>query len=62
MKRIRIFLLVAVVAASLTGCITFLTEIRLRGDGSGTMVQTMTINPEQIQESMQGIAAQMGGT
>ncbi|MGC2062988.1 MAG: hypothetical protein WA610_08410, partial [Thermodesulfovibrionales bacterium] len=42
--------------------ITFLTEIRLRGDGSGTMVQTMTINPEQIQESMQGIAAQMGGT
>lgn len=56
------FFLVAVAVTSLTGCITFLTEIKLRGDGSGTMVQTMTINPEQIQESMKGIATQMGGT
>ncbi len=49
-------------AASLTGCITFLTDIKLRGDGSGTMVQTMTMNPEQMKEMMEGIAKQMGAT
>jgi hypothetical protein len=61
-KRTSPFFLIAVAAASLTGCITFLTEIRLKGDGSGTMVQTMTINPEQMKESVKGIAEQMGGT
>jgi hypothetical protein len=51
-----------VAATSLTGCITFLTEIKVLGDGSGTMVQTMTLNPEQMKESMEGIAKQMGAT
>ncbi len=62
MKRIARFFLIVVAAASLTGCITFLTEIKVRGDGSGTMVQTMTMNPEQMKESMEGIAKQMGAT
>jgi len=59
MKRTVLVLLIAV-AASLTGCITFLTNINVRGDGSGTMVQTITMNPEQIKKSMEGIATQMG--
>lgn len=53
-------MLIAAVSISLTGCITFLTQINVKGDGSGTMVQTMTMNPEQIKESMEGIAKQMG--
>ncbi len=61
-KRIGLLFLVVVVATSLTGCITFLTEIKVRGDGSGTMVQTMTMNPEQMKEAMEGIAKQMGAT
>lgn len=44
---------------SLTGCLTFLTEIRLRGDGSGTMVQTMTMDPTQLNSIMDSIAKQM---
>jgi len=62
MKRTCALLLVVVAAASLTGCITFLTELKVRGDGSGTMVQTITMNPEQMKESMEGIAKQMGVT
>jgi hypothetical protein len=49
-------------SAALTGCITFLTEIKLRGDGSGTMVQTMTMNPQQMKEMMEGMAKEMGAT
>ncbi len=59
-KKISALFLIVVAAASLTGCITFLTEIKVRGDGSGTMVQTITLNPEQMKESMAGIAKQMG--
>ena len=51
-----------VAAAALTGCITFLTQINVRGDGSGTMVQTITMNPGQIKESVEGVAKQMGAT
>lgn len=53
-------MLIAAVSISLPGCITFLTQINVKGDGSGTMVQTITMNPEQIKESMEGIAKQMG--
>lgn len=60
MKRTFFVLMLAVTAASLTGCITFLTEINVRGDGSGTMVQMITMNPEQIKESVEGVAKQMG--
>lgn len=59
-KRVCAVMLTVAAAVSLTGCITFLTEINVRGDGSGTMVQTITMNPEQIKESMEGIAKQMG--
>jgi len=59
-KRTILVLLSVVASASLTGCITFLTEINVRGDGSGTMVQTITMNTGQMKESMDGIAKQMG--
>lgn len=61
MRRISVFFLIGV-AASLAGCITFLTQIKVRGDGSGTMVQTITMNPAQIKASMEGVARQMGAT
>jgi hypothetical protein len=61
-KRVILFFLILTATTSLTGCITFLTEIKVRGDGSGTMVQTMTINPEQMKESMETVAKQMGAT
>ncbi len=62
MKKIGPVVLAAFAAMSLTGCITFLTEINVKGDGSGTMVQTITMNPEQIKESMEAMAKQMGAT
>src|SRR5512135_2274119 len=61
-KRIGVVLLIVAASLSLTGCITFLTQINVKGDGSGTMVQTITMNPEQIKEAMEGIAKQMGAT
>ncbi len=61
MKKTAVLFMVAA-AASLTGCITFLTDIKVRGDGSGTMVQTITMNPEQLKASVEGIAKQMGAT
>jgi hypothetical protein len=60
-KRFGLFSLIVIVA-SLTGCITFLTQIKVRGDGSGTMVQTMTMNPQQIKAAAEGMAKQMGAT
>src|SRR5574340_72262 len=62
MKRIVLVLLMVVATVSLTGCITFLTEINLNGDGSGTMVQTITMNPSQLKASVEGVAKQMGAT
>ncbi len=59
-KKIGLILLTLSAAVSLTGCITFLTEINVIGDGSGTMVQTITMNPEQIKESMETMSKQMG--
>jgi len=43
-KRTVLVLLSVVTAASLIGCITFLTQINVNGDGRGTMVQTITMN------------------
>jgi hypothetical protein len=62
LKRISFFSLSVAAAISLTGCITFLTQITVRGDGSGTMVQTISMNPEQMKEAVEGIAKQMGAT
>jgi hypothetical protein len=62
MKRTGAALLTVVAAVSLTGCITFLTQINVRGDGSGTMVQTITMNLGQIKESVEGAAKQLGAT
>jgi hypothetical protein len=60
MKRVGIVFLTIAVAVSLTGCITFLTQINVRGDGSGTMVQTITMNLGQIKESVDVAAKQLG--
>jgi len=62
MKSIGTVFMIVAASLSLTGCITYLTQINVRGDGSGTMVQTITMNPEQIKESMEGVAKQMGAT
>lgn len=62
MKRFVASVSIVVAAISLTGCMTILTEIKIRGDGSGTMVQTMTVNPEQMKESVGSVAKQMGAT
>ncbi len=62
MKKIGAIFIIVAASVSLTGCITFLTEINVKGDGSGTMVQTITMNPEQIKKSMEGMAKQMGAT
>lgn len=61
MKAFRCLLLAVLLGAS-AGCITFLTQIHLRPDGSGTMVQTMTMNPEQMKETMEAMAKQMGAS
>jgi outer membrane murein-binding lipoprotein Lpp len=61
-RKIIVFFLIVLAVASLSGCITFLTELRVRGDGSGTMVQTITMNPEQMKKTVEAIAKQMGGT
>jgi hypothetical protein len=61
MKRIIVFFLIVLVLTSLSGCITFLTELKVRGDGSGTMVQTITLNPEQMKKTIEAIAKQMDG-
>jgi outer membrane murein-binding lipoprotein Lpp len=61
LKKAGLLLLVAA-AMSLAGCITFLSEIKVNGDGSGTMVQTITMNPEQLKATMDSIAKQMGAT
>jgi outer membrane murein-binding lipoprotein Lpp len=60
-KKVGLLFLIAA-AVSLAGCITFLSEVKVKGDGSGTMVQTITMNPEQLKATMEGIAKQMGAT
>jgi hypothetical protein len=62
MKRTMIGALLVLVLGALSGCITFLTELHVRPDGSGTMVQTMSMNPEAMKNAMKTMAAQMGGT
>ena len=61
MKLIRTGAL-AFVLAALTGCITFFTEIHVAPDGSGTLVQTFSMNPEAFKGAMEGIAKGMGGS
>jgi len=61
MKTARIGVLAAVLFA-LSGCITFLTEIHVRPDGSGTLVQTMTMNPQAMMGAMDAFAKGMGAT
>lgn len=61
MRIVRILGLAALLAVH-AGCITFLTQIKLRPDGSGTMTQTITMNPQAMKDSMDSVAKSMGGT
>jgi hypothetical protein len=44
------------------GCITFLTEIHVARDGSGTIVQTFSMNPQAFKGAMEEVAKGMGGS
>jgi hypothetical protein len=48
-------------AASTVGCINLQTIVKVKPDGSGTMHQTMTMNPQAMEGMMEAMAAQMGG-
>jgi hypothetical protein len=61
MKVLRLGALAALVAA-LSGCITFFTELHVALDGSGTLVQTVSMNPEAFKGAMQELAKGMGGS
>jgi hypothetical protein len=61
MKTFRLGL-VPVLLASLCGCVTFLTEILVARDGSGTLVQTFAMNPQAMMGAMQEVAKGMGGS
>jgi hypothetical protein len=52
----------ALVLGALTGCITFFTEVHVAPDGSGTLVQTFSMNPEAFKGAMQEFAKGMGGS
>ena len=52
----------ALVLALLSGCITFLSEIHLAADGSGTLVQTVTMNPHAAAAAMEEVAHGMGAS
>jgi hypothetical protein len=61
MRFLRIAALGILLSVS-AGCITFLTEIHLARDGSGTLVQTLSMNPQAFKGAMQEIAKGMGGS
>jgi len=52
----------ALATTALSGCITFLTEIHVAPDGSGTLVQTLSMNPEAFKGAMEEMAKGMGGS
>jgi hypothetical protein len=60
-RRAALSAALAALAFFSAGCIKFLSEIKVRPDGSGTMIQTMTMNPTQMKETMEAVARQMGG-
>jgi hypothetical protein len=53
-------LLTAAVSASLAGCITSDTLIKVRADGGGTVEQTILVNPKTF-EGFASLAGQMAG-
>ena len=61
MKMLRAVALVSALAV-LPGCITFLTRVRVAPDGSGTVVQTFSMNPTALTGAMQEMAKGMGGS
>ncbi|HET7452243.1 MAG TPA: hypothetical protein VFL12_05845 [Thermoanaerobaculia bacterium] len=61
MRFLRFSALGAFLAVACTGCITFLTEIHLASDGSGTLVQTVSMDPHAAAGAMQEVARGLGG-
>jgi hypothetical protein len=52
----------ALLAVPAWGCMEVHNLIRVKGDGSGTLVQTITMNPQALEMAMGGMAKAMGGT
>jgi hypothetical protein len=61
MRLLRVSLAVPVVLSAV-GCINVQTIVKVKPDGSGTMHQTLTMNPKAMEGMMEAMAAQMGGT
>jgi hypothetical protein len=49
------------VALMAGGCINLQTIVKVKPDGSGTLHQTMTMNPQAMEAMMEGMAKSMGG-
>jgi hypothetical protein len=43
-----------------TGCFSFETLVRLKADGSGQLVQTVTMNPKAMEGMMEGMGKELG--
>jgi hypothetical protein len=54
------FLVVFIAAGAATGCLSSTTIVKLRPDGSGTIEQSVLVNPEMA-KSLAALASQMGG-
>jgi hypothetical protein len=59
--RVRALAILPLLALPTAGCIQFETLVKLKGDGSGTVVQTMTMSAEtmEMMKSMKGDGAKV---
>src|SRR5512134_2341459 len=60
MRLLRLTLAVPL-AMTAVGCINLQTVVKVKPDGSGTLHQTLTMNPQAMEGMMEAMAAQMGG-
>jgi hypothetical protein len=60
MRLLRLPLVMSL-AMTAVGCLNLQTVVKVKPDGSGTLQQTLTMNPEAMEGMMEAMAAQMGG-
>src|SRR5687768_7917437 len=60
MRLLRLTLVVPL-AMTAVGCLNLQTIVKVKPDGSGTLHQTLTMNPQAMEGMMEAMAAQMGG-
>jgi hypothetical protein len=60
MRLLRLTLAVPL-ALTAVGCINLQTIVKVKPDGSGTLHQTLTMNPQAMEAMMEGMARSMGG-